>query len=102
MGTLGFLLPFRKYPGWACVNTCLRLLTKARRLVFAVDVVSFKTALKDLIESRVSLLLRMRLQHSIHDSDGSRLVAPDGSTHGKPQSVDPAACRKETEYLREF
>lgn len=54
MGTLGFLLPWH------------------------ID--DFKSALRDLLESRVTLLLRMRLRQSIHQADGEE-VGEGGEIH---------------------
>ncbi|PWN93724.1 ATP-NAD kinase [Acaromyces ingoldii] len=52
MGTLGFLLPYH--------------------------IGSFETAFRDLLESKASLLLRMRLHQTTHERDGTLIASPDG------------------------
>lgn len=52
MGTLGFLLPYH------------------------ID--SFETAFRDVLESKVSLLLRMRLHQTMHERDGTLIASSDG------------------------
>jgi NADH kinase len=54
MGTLGFLMPFH-------INT-------------------FATAFKEVVQSRATLLLRMRLCQTTHNADGSLLARSDGES----------------------
>lgn len=79
MGTLGFLLPYRKQEqgGRFCS------LPQPKTYIFhfqPLDINNYKTALEKLIEQKqASLLLRMRLKCTLHGADGRRLQAKDGS-----------------------
>lgn len=80
MGTLGFLLPYRKQEQGGCFCPVPR----PKNLHFfhfqPLDINNYRTALEKLIEKKqVSLLLRMRLKCTLHGADGRRLQAKDGS-----------------------
>ena len=68
MGNLGFLMPFG---GLGYTRSCaLPVSCQADYIGLCTELQQFEQAFRDVMESRASLLLRMRLQCAVYDKDG--------------------------------
>lgn len=81
LGTLGFLMSFRKYGTYKLVFL-LHNVTCLMMYMHEIGLKHFRRVLNDMTAGKMSLMLRMRLFCSLHQPDGRR-ISVDGKEVGK-------------------